>query len=518
MHNNYFFLRKLVSEMEQRLLNATLVSCFSQQKDELMLHFGMATGDDFYIRAYLQADFCCLSFPEQFNRSKRNSIDLFPELINRKISALRIINNDRAFLIAFEGEYKLLFKMHGNRSNIVLFKHEQFNSLFKHNLPNDRLLDSKDLDRNIVQSKTAFIQAGNDYRKVFPTFGQPVIQYLHSMGYTDKSPDKQWEILELVHKELLDAARFYLQRDETDKLYLTTFEAPSWSVSAEFSRPIQAINAFFYGYIKEHQLRKEKGGIVKELEKKVRQAESYISKNSQKLVEIRDKTSYSRLADVIMANLHQIPPHSKQVSLFNFYANEQINVDLKQQSPQKVAENLYRKAKNQKKEIEQLEQNIALKEKEWTRLCEKLEQVNLAESYDQLKPYLKKTEATAHQDKQHLPYKKFQIKGFEIWVGKNARSNDELTLKYSYKEDLWIHAKDVSGSHVLLKYQSGRDFPKEVIEGAAQLAAYYSKRKTDSLCPVIVTPKKYVRKAKGLAPGKVIVEREEVVMVEPKGV
>ncbi|MEQ8810389.1 MAG: hypothetical protein RIE59_15060, partial [Imperialibacter sp.] len=77
------------------------------------------------------------------------------------------------------------------------------------------------------------------------------------------------------------------------------------------------------------------------------------------------------------------------------------------------------------------------------------------------------------------------------------------------------HAKDVPGSHVVLKWRAGQNFPKPVIEQAAALAAYYSKRKTDTLCPVIFTPKKWVRKPKGAHPGAVIVEREEVIMVEP---
>ena len=73
------------------------------------------------------------------------------------------------------------------------------------------------------------------------------------------------------------------------------------------------------------------------------------------------------------------------------------------------------------------------------------------------------------------------------------------------------------GSHVVVKYKAGKSFPKNVIERAAELAAWYSKRRTDSLCPVTVTPKKFVRKPKGLAEGQVIVEKEDVVMVVPRG-
>jgi predicted ribosome quality control (RQC) complex YloA/Tae2 family protein len=99
---------------------------------------------------------------------------------------------------------------------------------------------------------------------------------------------------------------------------------------------------------------------------------------------------------------------------------------------------------------------------------------------------------------------------------KNATANDELTLKYGYKEDLWLHAKDVAGSHVLIKYQAGKKFPRDVIERAASLAAYNSKRKTETLCPVTCTLRKYVRKRKGDPAGMVVVEREEVILVEPK--
>ncbi len=113
-----------------------------------------------------------------------------------------------------------------------------------------------------------------------------------------------------------------------------------------------------------------------------------------------------------------------------------------------------------------------------------------------------------------VPYHEFSFQGYMIRVGKNAKANDLMLQQYSFKEDLWLHAKDVAGSHVLIKYQAGKVFPAPVIEKAAQLAAYYSKNET--LCPVIVTPRKYVRKRKGDPAGMVAVDREqEVLLVSP---
>ena len=104
---------------------------------------------------------------------------------------------------------------------------------------------------------------------------------------------------------------------------------------------------------------------------------------------------------------------------------------------------------------------------------------------------------------------------FEILVGRNARNNDKLTFLTSTKEDLWLHARGVAGSHVVIKTIPGNPYPKPVIERAAQLAAFYSKYRNENTCPVIYTSRKYVRKRKGLVAGEVTVEREKVIFVQP---
>ena len=115
-----------------------------------------------------------------------------------------------------------------------------------------------------------------------------------------------------------------------------------------------------------------------------------------------------------------------------------------------------------------------------------------------------------------FPFKRFVVQDFEIWVGKNAANNDILTQKYSHKNDLWLHAKGVTGSHTIIKHKAGKLIPSQVLTIAAQIAAYYSKHKGNTLAPVCYTLKKFVRKPKGFEPGQVVMDREEVIMVEPK--
>jgi predicted ribosome quality control (RQC) complex YloA/Tae2 family protein len=114
-----------------------------------------------------------------------------------------------------------------------------------------------------------------------------------------------------------------------------------------------------------------------------------------------------------------------------------------------------------------------------------------------------------------LPYRVFYYQGFEIRVGKNARGNDALTFGHSRASDLWLHARGVAGSHVILRRSKSQSVPRPVREYAASLAAGHSQAQHSGLVPVIVTSRKFVRKNKRMAPGQVIVSREEEVLLVP---
>ena len=193
-----------------------------------------------------------------------------------------------------------------------------------------------------------------------------------------------------------------------------------------------------------------------------------------------------------------------------------LNVTL---SAAQNAENYYRKSKNYSKEVAYWQSNVDKKNQEIIRIQEQISAVELTETRKVLKSFMsiltqaKKPEIEGNE----IPFKQFEVDGWVIWVGKSAKNNDLLTLKYAKKFDLWLHARDVAGSHVIIRNPNQKVVPKYVVEKAAGLAAYFSKRQSDSLCPVIVTPKKYVRKTKDLLAGQMIVDREEeVVLIKPE--
>jgi predicted ribosome quality control (RQC) complex YloA/Tae2 family protein len=110
--------------------------------------------------------------------------------------------------------------------------------------------------------------------------------------------------------------------------------------------------------------------------------------------------------------------------------------------------------------------------------------------------------------------------GFEIVVGRNARQNEQVTFEVAQAGDTWLHARGVPGAHVVIRAAGRRPDPATV-QAAAQLAAHYSAARDEQAAPVIVTLRKWVRRAPGGRPGQVMVEREEVLLVPgqyPEGV
>lgn len=515
MHNNYYFLKLLSKELDRRLSGWTLQASFSQYKDELILEF-TDEEEQFYIRSYLQSDFSCLQFPETFHRANRNTANIFEEIIGLKVKNVIQFSNERAFAIALENEYALVFKLFGNRANIILFKNQKNIHLFKNKLNPDRNIEWNNLNRNLSQKKEDFLAADGDIAKLFPTFGKVVMGRLEEMGSSTVDNESRWQKIQTVLQTLENPAHFYVTKINNVPV-LSFF--PEGQTLFESPDAIAAINHFFVAYTRDYYFEKEKSRLLRQLEQQLQSFENYLKKSSGKLKEIQEGIGSDEIANIIMAYLHQIPSNTSEVNLFNFYTQKDITIKLNPKlSPQKNAENYYRKSKNKKIEIDSLETNIAAKKEAVKDMLAKVDAVKGIMSSKELRQYVKDQHLSKSkpQSEETSLFKSVSLEGYQVYIGKNAKNNDLLTQKHAYKEDLWLHAKDVSGSHVIIKYQSGKNFPKSVIEKAAQLAAYYSQRKTDSLCPVIYTAKKFVRKPKGLPAGAVKVEKENVILVKPE--
>ena len=185
-------------------------------------------------------------------------------------------------------------------------------------------------------------------------------------------------------------------------------------------------------------------------------------------------------------------------------------------SPQKNAEVFYRKARNREEEVRRLQTTISELSRSLTAEQSRNERIQATENLQALKEFedvLRLNDPSTQ--KKRLPYVEEVYLDYHILVGRSSADNDELTFRVASKEDLWLHARDVPGSHVIIRHKPGQNIPKPVLERAAALAAFHSKRKGESLCPVAYTRRKFVRKRKGDPAGMVVVDREEVILIEP---
>ncbi|HKK92346.1 MAG TPA: NFACT RNA binding domain-containing protein, partial [Longimicrobiales bacterium] len=115
-----------------------------------------------------------------------------------------------------------------------------------------------------------------------------------------------------------------------------------------------------------------------------------------------------------------------------------------------------------------------------------------------------------------LPYRRYRSSGgLEIRVGRGAARNDDLTFHHSRPDDVWMHASQVAGAHVILRWDADGAPPARDLAEAATLAAWFSKARTSGSVPVAWTRRKYVRKPRKAPPGSVLPDRVETVFVKP---
>ncbi len=492
MYHTWFFIKRLAEELNTQLVGLHFLACFSQQKDELILSFGNKA-KEFHIKADLSSQAGILTFQDSFARAKRNSADLFSELLDAKVVKVNSYLHERSFFVSFDNGYQLIFKMHGRRANILLAKDDKVLKVFRNNLEQDLAIVPSELAKNLQ-------------------LDIPNIIWLLGRANTYLVNNQLDNVNQLKNK-LVNSEIHLGLRDEKPVLSLVPIDRPVLTTTSA----VEASNKFGELHYRYFLFGQEKKTMLGTLTRKINQGESYISKTQTKLSNLQEQRNPEEIANLLMANLHQIPSNKSKVILDDFYKNEPIEIKLNPNlTPQKNAENYYRKNKNRKLEFDNLHANIESKRVALDHLKEELIRLEGIGNLKELRVFMSGFQKGAGENKKApLAYYRFTIDGWTVLVGKNAKSNDELTMKVAGKNDLWLHARDVSGSHVVLRQRPGTNFPSDIIERAAALAAWYSKRKTDSLCPVIHTPRKFVRKVKGAPPGQVVVDKEAVVLVEP---
>ena len=252
-----------------------------------------------------------------------------------------------------------------------------------------------------------------------------------------------------------------------------------------------------------------------------------LNKQEKELIESENAEIYKIKGELITSYIYMIEKGMESVEVANFYDPEYKNITISLNPNFTPSENAqkyfkkYNKMKTAKKEItSQIEitkeeinylENIILSIENCENLAElmdireELSKVGYLRAKNNIK---KETKLTTK------PHEFISSNGFKILVGKNNKQNDNLTLKIASNEDIWMHTKNIPGSHVIIKTE-GKEVPDETIFEGAMLAAFFSKSKMSSQVPVDYTKKKNVKKPNGSKPGMVIYETNSTIYVTP---
>ncbi len=239
-------------------------------------------------------------------------------------------------------------------------------------------------------------------------------------------------------------------------------------------------------------------------------------------------------ADLLMANLHLIPQGADRVSLPDFDSNSYLEIKLDPLlSPSQNAQKLYKIYQKQKRAraaieplLREIQAEIQYLNNVETSLSylEEYDLESLQEIYQELieNGYLKPLESEFYRPPKPKTevncYRYSTPQGNEIWIGRNNLQNDNLTFRIATDYDLWFHALEISGSHVLLRLKPGTEPDREELELAANLAAFYSRARYSEQVAVIYTKPRLVFKPKGAKPGMVVYKQEKTIWGRPQQV
>lgn len=239
-----------------------------------------------------------------------------------------------------------------------------------------------------------------------------------------------------------------------------------------------------------------------------------------------DRERLRQLGDIVTANIHRITKGQTVLWAEDFYDENMPQVEIPISptlSPQQNAAKFYKDYARMKTAEKELTNQMTLGRQELAYLQSVLEELNRAESDAELEEIRQELQAGGYirtDSKKRMRQAKSQpmrfesTDGYPIYVGRNNRQNEELTFRAARKDDIWLHASKVHGSHVIISC-GGTTPPDDTVTQAAQLAAYYAETKGGQNIPVDVTAVKQVKKAPGGKPGMVIYHTYRTAIVNP---
>lgn len=524
--NNYFVLYHLTIYLKQYCLDSTFQFSISPFKDVWTAYIE-SDNKNFKLLLSTHPSETVL-FLEDFKPAKKSNVtSFFDQLSSKKILDMNISDHDRFMHIYLEDNFKLLLQLFGNKPNIYLIRENIIIESFKNSDSNNG--KTPPVPRQPVSQykiKKEGLSAKKTILKIEPKFPRHLISAIID-HYTleGKNSSEITEVVANLTEAMIKTPEFRILED--GNLCLIPESLLPVESKKTFTDVNSAIKHLYFHTSKERRLSSKIQQIKPSLEKKIQALESLIEqlKNADKGLERAEK--YEQYGHILMANAHEsAEPEAESITLPDYYDdNKPIKIPLKpKMNIAQNAQNYYDKSSKAIRSVEESKRRLKESVSDLDRLQLLQESLGNVQKIYEFNDWHKSHTDELHQlgvinksSKEYSsPYRKLWIDRYEVWVGKNAKSNDRLTSD-AHKEDIWMHARGVSGSHLAIRMNNNKEMPpKNILLKAASLAAYHSKARGSDLVPVIITKRKYISKPKGAPPGSVRVDKEQVEMVHPQ--
>ena len=535
-----FFLHHMVEELRAELLNGRIQKINQPFDQELVLQ----------IRSNRQSHRLLLSAHPVFGRIQLTETTfenpaqpstfimvLRKYLQGAVIESIEQIENDRIVEITVSNKNEigddiqatLIIEIMGKHSNILLVDKSSNKVLevIKH------IGFSQNSYRTLLPGATYIAPPSTEALNPFAIKDVKLFEILQTQELTAKNlqslfqglgRDTAIELENLLTDDRLSKFRDFFKQETNPCLTDKSFSCVPFSTKIEghFSSLSQLLDVFYKDKAERDRVKQQASELIRRVENELQKNRQKLKKQEKELQATENAEEFRQKGELLTTFLHQVPNDQDQVVLDNYYTNQPITISLdKALTPNQNAQKYFKRYQKLKEAVKYLTDLIE-ETKATILYLESVETVlsqagldEIAEIREELiqTGFIRRRQREKIQ-KRKKPEKYLASDGETIiLVGRNNLQNEELTFKIARKEELWFHAKDIPGSHVVI---SGNLNPSdEVKTDAAELAAYYSKGRLSNLVQVDMIEVKKLNKPTGGKPGFVTYTGQKTLRVTP---
>lgn len=532
MLRHYFTLKKVVDEL-QALAGCEVMECFTQERDSVEIVFNKG-GEQKYLHFSANPALCSIFLRNNFARARKNSTDLFEDLIGECLQKVFLKDFDRIVCFEFINTKMFALLYGGAASNLLITRND---GLIINALNSKKINIGKIFTLEETKPRSFFEFTNDDNIRMALAKCDLLLGSYYADEVCDRlniNPDFKikdfsetdlktiYEKAEQFRSECLSSNSFFLFSDNNDNTILSLIKLNRFPViTLQFDSISSAIQKRLTTESRTLRLEPFRKQLLNIILKQQRRLEKLLE-NLRNFAEADARSVQYRLyADLLMCEPNPRIKPGKLIKV-NSFDNESIDIQLNEKyNLLENAEIYFKKSKAAREDSEIRKKRIPKTEItliECNECAGKIQNAEYIKELEQIKKdYPQFFKFKMKQEFAEQKFRKFELaEGYTLYVGKSAATNDELTLKFAKPNDLWLHARGSAGSHAVLTLIKDQKPPKDILKKAAEITAYYSQSRNAKYTHVCYTLKKNVRKPKGANTGSVVISREEVIMVEPK--